>query len=799
MSFTNSNYESKLGATITENWLVQIFKNTNSSILTTNTPDLAFSFAETQYNNVDYYPAILNKPQVNYSLDLKSFTTKTGAITLNIANIDIDGTTLLELLGNEYINGQVNVLSQIDNDNTAANALQIFSGKISSFGYSNNTVIINVISNRPFQNVSLPQAKTTGDFAGVQIPYVLGDFGQSSSSVYSKDIFNLYEVPYIRNDNDNLVFLLPNKIANNTSSISNLEFYDKNVQRFIPLTKSGFSSTTTSKLLNPADADGGTTVEVNSKLVKDFNMVPNDFTDENGNEQSMYSSSLLQTATITNPANILDLNSDGTLNNTSFATISNRLNPADDSTNEDVAGSSIFLKFAKPMHKLTGFTISVRYSITFTGNNGFSGVKLYMHSDDLSSDSNMADQTNAIFFEGGASTIQTSDVSTTTKSFILNQTQFDDIFKDGQIQDRLRLSLELTSDEPSQGQFDDFTCDLKIHSILGTYTTTLETTDEPIAKQESNANIEKLYIGQDIKTSDFNGHTGVNDDLNNPVSIHRQLIKDFVGIDSLATDADNLNNGYKGVAELRDSTTTNSTTHWQTRLSLYEPMMLEDVMKKLQYEGCFFFEYSPQAQQTAITGVTEFRYFTIPNSPTATVDLSQNDISNYELGITPVQDLETNVVVNFNEHPAENKYTNNETYVSTESGSQHSVIFDSTLHQKQEINLDFLKAAIAISGTSRNTSWLNFRKSLFGQYRTTVSATLVNPEKYGMLQIGDFVDFGEITFSELGSPFDEISDTFDSFVAMPTRLFKDAWSGKKFIITDLKRRIGNVQIQCREV
>ena len=48
-----------------------------------------------------------------------------------------------------------------------------------------------------------------------------------------------------------------------------------------------------------------------------------------------------------------------------------------------------------------------------------------------------------------------------------------------------------------------------------------------------------------------------------------------------------------------------------------------------------------------------------------------------------------------------------------------------------------------------------------------------------MLQVGDYIDFGEITFEELGSPFSEISDTFDSFVAMPTRLFKDAWSGKK--------------------
>ena len=48
MSFTNSNYSSKLSPTMTENWLVQIYKNTNSSVAYTDTPDLRFSFSETE-------------------------------------------------------------------------------------------------------------------------------------------------------------------------------------------------------------------------------------------------------------------------------------------------------------------------------------------------------------------------------------------------------------------------------------------------------------------------------------------------------------------------------------------------------------------------------------------------------------------------------------------------------------------------------------------------------------------------------------------------------------------------------
>jgi hypothetical protein len=804
MSFVNSNYESKLSPTMTENWLVQIFKNDNGSILTTNTPDLTFSFSATTYNSINYYPAILNKPSISYSLDLKGFTTKTGGVNLNLANIDLDGTTLLELLGNEYINGQVNILSQIDGDDTANNALQIFSGKVSNFGYRNNTIILNIISNRPFQNVSLPQAKTTGDFSGFNIPYVLGDYSVSSGSVLSKQLYNLYKVPFIRNDNDNLSFLLPNKIANDTSSIVNMEFYDKNVQRFIPLNKAGFASTTTSKLLNPSDTSGGTTVEVNSQLVKDFNILPNDLTDENFNELSMFSETEFESATFSNGANAIDLESDGTVDDTTFATISGEINPDEGDTNGS-AGASIFLKFPKPMHKLTGFNITMRYSVDLgNANQGSftdSGFKLYVHSDDLSGSVNLADETNAEFFKGsalgGISNAHTSNVAINTQTTSIDATEFADIFKNGQIQDRFRLTFRLFAEEGADSEFDSFVGTLKIYSIFATYTTALTTSDEPIAKQESNANIDELYIGESIITKDFNGHTSVNNDLNNPVSIHRQIIKDFAGIDSASGDTDNLDNGYKGVAELRDSTLTSPTsTHWKTRLALYEPTSLESVMEQLQYEGCFFFQSSPQAQQAStISGVSTLRYFTIEDSVTAAADLSQNDISGYELGITSAQDLETNLVVNYNKHPKENKYENQDTFLA----STHNTIFGNDTIQKQEINLDLLYDAIDDVVGSRNSSWVNFRKSLFGEYKTTVNATLVNPEKYGMLQVGDALDFGEITFSELGSPFDEISDTFDSFVAMPTRLFKDAWSGKKFIITNLKRQIGKVSVQCREV
>jgi hypothetical protein len=386
-----------------------------------------------------------------------------------------------------------------------------------------------------------------------------------------------------------------------------------------------------------------------------------------------------------------------------------------------------------------------------------------------------------------------------TNTALPTSTDIAAILENNALPDELYLSFRFNAEGDDVAYV---SANVVLSNIYVTITAENDLANEPIASSEFNAGIEKVYLGRDILTEGFTAYSSVATltDLDNPVAIHRQLLHSIINVADSDSDAKIENSGYKAVAELRDSTLTSPTsTHWKTRLALHEQEELESIMEQLQYEGCFFFEFSPQAQQTSISGVNELRYFTIADSVTANVDLSQNDISGYELGITPVSDLETNIVVNYKKHPAENQYLKQDTFTSSTSGSVHSTIFDNASHQKQEINLDFLVDAVDDVVGSRNSSWINFRKSLFGEYKTTVSATLVNPEKYAMLQVGDFIDFGEITFSELGTPFDEISDTFDSFIAMPTRLFKDAWSGKKFIITNLKRQVGKISIQTREV
>jgi len=776
--FTNSNYSAKLSPTMTENWLVQIFKNTNTSVAYTDTPDLRFSLSETVYNSLDYYPAILNKPSVSYSLDLKGFTTKTGSVTLNIANIDLDGTTLLELLGSEYLNGTVSILSQLDNDGTAANALQIFSGRISSFGYRGNTIVLSVISNRPFQNVSIPNTKTSGSdseqYNNRYIPLVYGNYTPNTEFVNGQDV---YACPFLKNDGKNFIYVIPES----TTGSDDLEFYDKGMKRFIPLTDTNTSIVT---------VDGAKTLSVPKNMKRVFKMLPDEIPSGVVKQEGGGSSVIA----ITYP------NGDGTINNAFDGLTSTEVDVNHSTNFGDVRGFTMKLELPQVTGKITAITLGLDGTLTQAYSTGSPGVDdgLFVSlATELSGGfgSTTASKHTAII--GTSSNYsRTTSIDLTASYSAVNIVS---LLENSALPDDLYLSFRW---DTADGDVDCSSWNVSLENVYVTVTAENDLVNEPIASQEFNAGIDKVYLGRDIVAEGFTAYSSVATltDLDNPVAIHRQLLHSILNVADSNSDAKIENSGYKGVAELRDSTLTSPTsTHWKTRLQLDEPEELEGIMKQLQYEGCFFFEFSPQANQTAISGVSPLRYFTIADSVTAAADLSQIDISDYELGITNTQSLETNIVVNYKKHPAENQYLKEATYTSAVSGSVHGTIFDNASHQKQEMNLDLLYDAVDDVSGSRNSSWINFRKSLFGEYKTTVRATLVNPKKYGMLQVGDAIDFGEETFGEIGTPFDEISDTFDSFIAMPTRLFKDAWSGKKFIITNLKRTLGKVTIQTREV
>ena len=491
-------------------------------------------------------------------------------------------------------------------------------------------------------------------------------------------------------------------------------------------------------------------------------------------------------------------NGDGTINNVFDGSTDSEVDVNHSENFADIRGFTMKLVMPQVSGKITAITLGLDGTITQAYSSGSPGTDdgLFVNLA-TSLSSNFGSTSGDVEIIGASNNYnRTTSIDLSASYSAINIAS---VLVEGALPNELFLSFRW---DTLDGDVDCNSWNVSLENVYMTVTADNDTANEPIASSDFNAGIDKVYLGRDVTTEGFTAYSSVATltDLDNPVAIHRQLLHSILNVADSDSDAKIENSGYKAVAELRDSTLTSPTsTHWKTRLAVDEPEALEGIMNKLQYEGCFFFEFSPQAGQTAISGVSPLRYFTIADSVTAAADLSQIDISDYELGITPVSDLETNIVVNYKPHPAENQYLKQDTYTSAVSGSVHGTIFDNASHQKQEMNLDFLFDAVDDVSGARNSSWINFRKSLFGEYKTTVNATLVNPEKYAMLQVGDAIDFGEETFGEIGSPFDEISDTFDSFIAMPSRLFSQSWSGRKFIITNLKRTLGKVTIQTREV
>ena len=772
--FVNSNYSAKLSPTMKENWLVQIFKNTNSSILTGDTPDLRFCLAPdsssttSTFNSQDYLPAILNKPTVSSNLNLKSFTTKTGSITLNIANVNIDGTPLLEQLGNSYLNGQVNILSTIDDDSDKANALQIFSGKISSFAYKNNVIILNIITDRPFQDVKIPNTQSTGTLKKFK-PVVYGEFTSNPNTSYSqsKDVF---PCPFLTNDGNKLYYILPEATTTGTDK---LEFYDGQMQRFMVCTNSDDDAQGSATQL-----EGVRCLGVPKEMVRTFNALPLDIGPNNS--ASLVGGAVSMTAGAV--ANVYDGST------STSATFANSAGYGSESK-----GVVFKLIFPQVTGKITSITLGLSgtYSQTITGSPAGTDGAFFNISKTLSS--NFGSSSGDVELVGtNSSGIKTNQTNTALPT----STSITGLLENNALPDDLYLSFRFNA-EGDDVDYSNFNVILK--NIYITITAENDLANEPIATQTFNAGIDKLYLGRDSYAKNYTSSSSANDStsiVDNPVSIHRELLKTYMGMD-FANATQVGNSGYDTLINLRDDS---ATEEWNAHLIIEEPQSIESILNDLQFEGCFFFEISPQAQQTTdVAGTYPFRYFTIGNTPSVNANLSEVDISDYSIGITDVQDLETSLIVNYDRHPAENEYLENATFVSATSGSVHGTIFDSNTQQQKQFELNHLYKAVDAVGSNRNDDWINFRTSLFGEYKTTMSATIINPEKYGMLQVGDVLDFGDTLFGNLGTPFDEISDTFDSMVAMPTRLFSEQWTNKKFIITSLKRQIGKVSVQCREV
>ena len=285
------------------------------------------------------------------------------------------------------------------------------------------------------------------------------------------------------------------------------------------------------------------------------------------------------------------------------------------------------------------------------------------------------------------------------------------------------------------------------------------------------------------------------------------------------------------------STVNTAKANWEIRWWQLEPMELQKILEKLQYEGGFIFRYKPNGDP---------HYITVPSSPSATATLTKDDLSDVTVKPSPFSELLTKSEIEFKRHPSNKKYLDFFTYsndtartnwniqtkenisnvtldalISKEGHATHSGELDEELDNsetqiKVDANSVFTVGDIIriddeemLVTSKTSTTFINvtrgYRKTkavthaddsdililsftpisdfasyydnIFGDITLIMNASIVNP-KYFTLEVGDVVSFSDM---------------------YPVKAYNTSWSGLKFMITSTTRSLGTLKFEARKI
>lgn len=218
-------------------------------------------------------------------------------------------------------------------------------------------------------------------------------------------------------------------------------------------------------------------------------------------------------------------------------------------------------------------------------------------------------------------------------------------------------------------------------------------------------------------------------------------------------------------------TNINAAKDWKIRYWILEPTPLIDVLEKLQYEGGFIGRFN---------GQNAFEMIYIPDSPSTSVTLERDDISDISITTTDFSSLSTKMEIEYQKHPAENRYMATATSTNSAPDTRADYNIQSAENIKR-VKLDaYVSPTMNTSSGTKNDCFYRYYDHILGQPRVIVESTVVNPANMG-LDVGDIIAFE-------ANPLDET-----------ILVFASSWDDFKFMITDTIRTPGKLKITAREI
>lgn len=744
------------------NWLFKLANN--------NSGFLYLSFSDATYDSQTYIGSILNRPTISEKISLTNSTASTSGISITIADFIYNGDPVSkELFGgtNEYINRACIIYSQI-NDSTTT---QIASFRVTSINFSGDKLNIKMDSYRPWDNIILPNVKTTDRKKLVPIAY--GNFTRNTASsqvspIYVSNLTSYDYRPVEYNILSDGFALYP---TSKSGSDSQLAVYNNQFDVFVPTTNSQSATVST---------DNANHAKIESSAQHIFRVSPNSTTDINTDGA----------VTVSNLSNVhdSDISSFGqfTVNfNTSQAiTQSYFLNidtPEEDQRFEklqDSSGDDILVNDA------SGFNSSATSFDIDDASDLFDGSVIKLKEEIMivtNISSNTLTVTRGAFNTTAIDHLDGEEIFTTVNYNILN----------------IKYALDVSS--AGGGSFFKIVVGNENANFESSnLTSTVSATTEKIAFPSGTKKIvlalifvgdgstpiagsfkvydvsvtasrsfkeppETLYVASDGDTHAIRGLSG--NSITSINNIHLALLNRFSGLD-VATNPDTNIDGFQDLDTDRSD--------WNARLYFTKETPLENILEKLQFEGCFIFRYKQGDE-------TKPQYIHIKDSYSSgdITTLTKNDISDVSISHTQVSNIITDFTVNYQKHPATDDYRSQETFAVSADRTKYNI---SSLEGKKTFNLDYLTDQDDVQEqTDPNDSFINYYHNILGTPKLIMSFTIVSLE-YLTLEVGSVINF----------------DNTNMYPEAPFGI-SNGWSDLKFMITKTGKNIDKTTITARQI
>jgi len=276
--------------------------------------------------------------------------------------------------------------------------------------------------------------------------------------------------------------------------------------------------------------------------------------------------------------------------------------------------------------------------------------------------------------------------------------------------------------------------------------------------------IDHLYIGANGLTESYSGSSA---SISYGHEAHRDLLVRFLGYTTTTPE----NWSALNTDRTRNTADDGDIATWKIRWWALEPVELKKLLEQMQYEFGFIFKFRAD-------GTGSYVHILQTSELSAVQTFKKEDIANLKINNSSFSDLLTKMEINYEKHPAENRYLSSVTSTNSTARTSWSIQAKENI---ADVNLDINIGTPNTTGQSDpNADFYSYYDNIFGDIKKIVSCDIVNPAVSYDLETGDIIQFSN-TAGE-----------------MPVEPFGDDWADY-YMITNLNRSPGKVGITAREV